>query len=122
LGFTGPATVVRIAIYVSIDLNHGMIILMLAMAHDPGRRIMRVIALVSLLSATLLLCSGAARAAPWCAQYGGGDKGGGTNCGFYSFEQCMAAISGNGGFCTKNQFENPYWGGRPAQRRYRGGN
>jgi hypothetical protein len=83
---------------------------------------MRAIALVSLLSATLLLCSGAAWAAPWCAQYGGGDKGGGTNCGFYSFEQCMAAISGNGGFCTKNQFENPYWGGRPAQRRYRGGN
>ena len=94
---TGPATVVRLAIYISIDLNHRMIILMLAMAHDPGRRIMRVIALVSLLSATLLLCSGAAEAAPWCAQYGGGDKGGGTNCGFYSFEQCMAAISGNGG-------------------------
>jgi hypothetical protein len=28
----------------------------------------------------------------------------------------MAAISGNGGFCTQNQFENPYWGGRARRR------
>ena len=65
--------------------------------------IMRTITLLTLLAAPLFLCSGPAAAAPWCAQYGGGDKGGGTNCGFYSFEQCMAAISGNGGFCTRNQ-------------------
>ena len=37
----------------------------------------------------------------WCAQYG---SPGGTNCGFYSFEQCQAALSGNGGFCTRNPF------------------
>jgi hypothetical protein len=35
---------------------------------------------------------------PWC----GYDGGGGTNCGFVSFEQCMASISGNGGFCNRN--------------------
>jgi len=39
---------------------------------------------------------------PWCAQYSSGS--GGTNCGFYSFEQCMAAVSGNGGFCRQNGF------------------
>ena len=31
----------------------------------------------------------------FCAQY----RGGGENCGFYSFGQCQAAISGVGGIC-----------------------
>jgi hypothetical protein len=39
---------------------------------------------------------------PWCAQYGGGDTGGGTNCGFTTFEQCLATLSGMGGFCNRN--------------------
>lgn len=30
----------------------------------------------------------------WCATYGG-RGGAGVNCGFYSLEQCRAAISGN---------------------------
>ena len=75
---------------------------------------MPTVAVVSVLFAVLLLSVEAAYAAPWCAQYSGG--GGGTNCGFYSFQQCMAAVSGNGGFCTQNQFENPYWGGRARSR------
>src|SRR5215211_6310658 len=25
---------------------------------------------------------------PWCAQYGGGGRGGGRNCGFWNYEQC----------------------------------
>jgi hypothetical protein len=41
---------------------------------------------------------------PWCAQYGGGAKGGGRNCGFTTIEQCRATISGMGGFCTPNLF------------------
>ena len=28
---------------------------------------------------------------PWCAQYGG-DDGGGRNCGFVSYEQCLSLI------------------------------
>ena len=51
---------------------------------------------------------------PWCAQYGGkGD--GGRNCGFSTFEQCMATVSGIGGFCERNSF---YTGPaeRPAKR------
>lgn len=51
---------------------------------------MPTVAVVSVLFAVLLLGVEAACAAPWCAQYGGG--GGGTNCGFYSFQQCMAAV------------------------------
>jgi hypothetical protein len=29
----------------------------------------------------------------------------GSNCGFYSFKQCQAAVSGDGGLCAQNPFE-----------------
>jgi Protein of unknown function (DUF3551) len=41
---------------------------------------------------------------PWCAEYGGGRGGGGTNCYFMTWQQCMAALSGNGGLCRHNTF------------------
>jgi hypothetical protein len=41
---------------------------------------------------------------PWCAQYGGGEMGGGRNCGFSTLEQCRATVSGIGGFCEPNLF------------------
>ena len=42
---------------------------------------------------------------PWCAQYGGGGgDGGGRNCGFVSYEQCMQTSRGMGGFCERNLF------------------
>jgi hypothetical protein len=41
---------------------------------------------------------------PWCANYGGDDGGGGTNCGFTTLEQCRATVSGTGGYCAHNQF------------------
>lgn len=43
-----------------------------------------------------------ADAAPWCADYS--DKS--TNCGFTSFQQCQADISGVGGFCSPNPAAN----------------
>ena len=36
---------------------------------------------------------------PWCADYAGF---GSQNCGFTTFQQCMAALRGNGGFCNAN--------------------
>jgi Protein of unknown function (DUF3551) len=36
---------------------------------------------------------------PWCADYAGF---GSQNCGFTTIQQCMAALSGNGGFCNAN--------------------
>jgi hypothetical protein len=33
---------------------------------------------------------------PWCAYYSMGDDGGGTNCGFTTFEQCMETARGLG--------------------------
>jgi len=51
------------------------------------------------------LC-GPAQADPyrWCAEYGGGRGGGGTNCYFVTIQQCRAAVSGTGGFCRRNTF------------------
>jgi hypothetical protein len=73
---------------------------------------MRTIALVSITLATLSTSTIGARAeGSWCANYGGT---GGTNCGFYSSQQCMAAISGNGGFCFQNGF---YGAARDSRRR-----
>ena len=48
---------------------------------------------------------------PWCAQYGGRD---GRNCGFSTYAQCRAAISGNGGYCVENPLYRP-----PASQRGR---
>lgn len=44
---------------------------------------------------------------PWCAQYAMGDDGGGTNCGFVSYEQCMTTLAGMGGFCNRNTQYRP---------------
>ncbi len=79
---------------------------------------MRMAAVLSILFTTLSLGTDAALAAPWCTQYGGALSGG-TNCGFYSYQQCMANAWGNGGFCRRNSFEDPYWIGRTTYRRYR---
>jgi Protein of unknown function (DUF3551) len=43
---------------------------------------------------------------PWCANYGG-RFGGASNCGFSTWNQGMATVSGIGGFCARNQFYNP---------------
>jgi len=48
---------------------------------------------------------------PWCAVYSG-NMGGARNCGFSTYAQCMAAVSGNGGYCARNNQFVP--------RRYRG--
>jgi hypothetical protein len=58
---------------------------------------------------------------PWWAIYSEGAAGGGTNCGFISFEQCMATAWGLGSFCQPNTQYVPPPGPHPAtrvQRRY----
>ena len=39
----------------------------------------------------------------WCAVFSG-SMAGGPNCGFITREQCMATVSGIGGFCRENLF------------------
>jgi hypothetical protein len=40
---------------------------------------------------------------PWCAAY----RNGSTNCGFYTLQQCMDTVAGNGGFCNRNYIDGP---------------
>ncbi len=77
---------------------------------------MRAIAIAAIMLAVLYFSGTAARAdGTWCAQYGGF---GGTNCGFHSFAQCQAALSGNGGFCQRNPWSAGSSNGyEPRQRR-----
>lgn len=49
---------------------------------------------------------------PWCAFYDTGDQA--INCGFVTREQCMATVSGIGGFCMPNNTYQPL---PPARRR-----
>jgi Protein of unknown function (DUF3551) len=53
---------------------------------------------------------------PWCAYYSA-SGGGGTNCGFTTFQQCMATVSGIGGFCNQNTQYQPPPGPHPQQLR-----
>jgi len=60
-----------------------------------------------ILAAIATMSATPARAAieyPWCAQYSGGEMGGGRNCGFSTLAQCRATVSGIGGFCEPNLF------------------
>ena len=54
---------------------------------------------------------------PWCANYGG-RGGGGTNCGWSTYEQCMVTIRGMGGFCAPNPFYTPP-PQKPSRHQYR---
>jgi len=53
----------------------------------------------------------------WCANYG--SPAGGTNCGFHSFEQCRATVSGIGGFCQGSPGVASYGIVREPRRRVR---
>ena len=59
------------------------------------------IAISGLFAAALLMLAAIPASAgeyPWCARYDWTT----TNCGFVSFQQCLATISGIGGRCEPN--------------------
>jgi hypothetical protein len=67
----------------------------------------RALLLLGLLVDVALASSAQAQNYPWCAQYSG-SMGGSMNCGFTTHEQCMATVSGAGGFCVVNtQYQAP---------------
>jgi hypothetical protein len=58
---------------------------------------------------------------PWCAYYNVW-QGGATNCGFSTYQQCMASVTGVGGSCGANPQYQPSRGPYPLTklpRRYR---
>lgn len=64
----------------------------------------------------LMPASAQAQNYPWCAEYG---MQGTSNCGFVTVQQCMAALSGNGGYCTQNPMFHPGPESVPPPRRAR---
>ena len=69
---------------------------------------MRILALAVLASVAASLAPRPAAAAfnlPWCAQYY--DRSGIRSCAFYTYQQCMATLSGIGGFCIQNPWVPP---------------
>ena len=73
---------------------------------------MRILTVCSLIVAAVLAVVTPAKAKEpaWCAVY----RTGGTNCGFHTHEQCMATVSGIGGFCNRSPYAEPE---KPAARR-----
>jgi hypothetical protein len=56
---------------------------------------------------------------PWCANYTKGS----ISCSFVTYEQCMADVSGIGGFCERNtQYRPAAAPARPKPRASSGGN
>jgi hypothetical protein len=66
----------------------------------------RALLLLGLLAGVALASPAQAQNYPWCAQYSG-SMGGSMNCGFTTHEQCMATVSGAGGFCVVNTQYHP---------------
>lgn len=75
---------------------------------------MRYLTLAAIAAGTLMMSTGpgAARTYPWCAYYNWSTY----NCGFVTFRQCLATVSGTGGWCERNP--RAYRTDRPYRRRY----
>jgi Protein of unknown function (DUF3551) len=93
------------------------------MALDRRRRQLALkiaVALVALAGAGQLDTRSAALAqgrqpAPWCAYLGASD--GGYDCGYYTFDQCMATARGVGNYCVPNP--QVLWAPEQPRRRVR---
>ena len=72
------------------------------------------VAVALAVSAPILASVSAQAQGPWCAEQGGRNSY--RNCGYYTYGQCRAAVSGVGGFCSPNPAAG-YGGGYG----YRGG-
>ena len=75
---------------------------------------MRIAAMTAILVVAFLTAAGTghAEAAAWCAWYDPYTY----NCGYYTFEQCLATVRGAGGYCARNVYDY----GTPAEpRRYK---
>jgi len=77
---------------------------------------MRLVAALAPLIVPLFLADVAgAQNYPWCTA--GSYKDGARDCGFVTYEQCMAAVRGAGGYCEQNQMYRATVGAAPAPRK-----
>jgi hypothetical protein len=78
----------------------------------------RVLSIAAIFGTVALSGSGAVAAA-FCAYAGG--PAGYENCGYHTFEQCLAAAAGRGRACMRNPHDPALWGSRaasPSPRHY----
>jgi Protein of unknown function (DUF3551) len=75
--------------------------------HNIGRLAMKIVVFVLTISTVTpgLVTRAQAQNYPWCAVLNMGDVA--YNCGFVSKDQCMASVSGIGGFCQENNLYQP---------------
>jgi Protein of unknown function (DUF3551) len=83
------------------------------------RNMLSVLALSALGLLTSVAPSNAEITYPWCANYSG-ESSGGRNCGFTTWEQCRATVSGVGGFCARNPMYLPTTQDPAPTRKLRG--
>ena len=74
---------------------------------------MRLLSICLAVAPIVIAASSTAQAQnyPWCSNF---HDGAGTNCGFSTYEQCMATARGSGGYCAPN---NMYVAPRAAPSR-----
>lgn len=59
-----------------------------------------ILVVLAILATAGIVTRAEAQNYPWCSIYTG-SMGGSKNCGFSSFQQCMANVSGIGGFVSR---------------------
>jgi hypothetical protein len=75
---------------------------------------MRLLLFILGVLAAIVCIEKPAEAGPWCAYYDFGANGA-TNCGFSTYQQCLATVSGVGGSCGANpQYNPPQYQGSPG--------
>src|SRR5262249_50712638 len=77
----------------------------LAMQPRPGPDPLALFLLGAAITITAIGAPAHAQNRPWCAYYDG-HFGGASNCGFSTYEQCLATISGSG-WCPPNPPRGP---------------
>jgi hypothetical protein len=80
---------------------------------EPAMRPLPV--LLGVVAVTVAAASAAqAQNYPWCANF---HDGAGVNCGFATYQQCLATSQGSGGYCTRNNLYVPPAAAAPAAHR-----
>ena len=77
---------------------------------------MRILATLALIAASFSLTHDASAQGtyyPWCARYNAYTY----NCGFTTWQQCQATVSGAGGYCQQNVMPPPMVQSRASKKR-----
>jgi hypothetical protein len=80
----------------------------------PDARMRRLLLTIAVALAVAMVVANKADAAAFCAYAGG--RAGYENCGYYTWQQCLAATGGRTGSCMRNPHDPALWG-QPFDRK-----